>query len=158
MCFFSCGRTSAFNVYEPASGCGQWVGAQRRHDDRLGARQPSDAGGLARGRESHSERKGYANDAGKREARSRGICWGVLDRAKRGQPLSGKQQSRNRHWASVRAKVEHPFRVIKCGAIGKCAIEGWPRTRRSYGACLDWPTYTWRARNSWRWPKRRPSQ
>jgi len=58
--------------------------------------------------------KGYANDAGKREARSRGICWGILDKAKQGHKLSGKQQWRNRHWASVRAKVEHPFRVIKC--------------------------------------------
>jgi IS5 family transposase len=58
--------------------------------------------------------KGYANDASKRQARARGLCWGILDRAKQGQPLSGKQQSRNRHWASVRAKVEHPFRVIKC--------------------------------------------
>jgi IS5 family transposase len=58
--------------------------------------------------------KGYANDAGKRQARARGICWGILDRAKQGHPLSGKQQSRNRHWASVRAKVEHPFRVLKC--------------------------------------------
>lgn len=58
--------------------------------------------------------KGYASDAGKREARQKGICWGVLDRAKRGSALSGKQRARNRHWASVRAKVEHPFRVIKC--------------------------------------------
>ena len=58
--------------------------------------------------------KGYANDAGKRQARARGLCWGILDRAKQGQALSGKQQSRNRHWASVRAKVEHPFRVLKC--------------------------------------------
>ena len=58
--------------------------------------------------------KGYANETGKRQARARGICWGILDRAKQGQALSGKQQSRNRHWARVRAKVEHPFRILKC--------------------------------------------
>ena len=36
--------------------------------------------------------KGYANDAGKREARLRGICCGIVDRAKRRQTLLGKQQ------------------------------------------------------------------
>lgn len=58
--------------------------------------------------------KGYAGDVGRGGARSRGVCWGLLDKAKRGGALSGKQKKRNRLWASVRAKVEHPFRVLKC--------------------------------------------
>lgn len=49
---------------------------------------------------------------------------GILNRAKRGQMLSGKQQSRNRRWTSVRANVEHTFECSSAsGAIGKCGIE-----------------------------------
>jgi IS5 family transposase len=58
--------------------------------------------------------KGYYDQGQKKVAREKGIFWGVLDRAVRGQRLSGKQAARNRQLASVRAKVEHPFQVLKC--------------------------------------------
>lgn len=58
--------------------------------------------------------KGYFKDQDKKEARSKGIFWGVLDKAKRNHSLSGSQHKRNKKLSSVRAKVEHPFQVIKC--------------------------------------------
>lgn len=58
--------------------------------------------------------KGYANDEAKREARAKGIFWGILDKAKRNKPLSSGQHKRNKKLSSIRAIVEHPFQVIKC--------------------------------------------
>jgi len=58
--------------------------------------------------------KGYYDEGLKRTHRASGLFWGILDRAKRGHGLSSSQQQRNRKLASVRAKVEHPFQVIKC--------------------------------------------
>lgn len=58
--------------------------------------------------------KGYASDESKREAREAGIAWCVMDKGKSKHPLSGKQKKRNHQYASVRAKVEHPFQVLKC--------------------------------------------
>jgi len=58
--------------------------------------------------------KGYSDQGQKKAARAKGLFWGVLDRAVRGKALSGKQAARNRQLASVRAKVEHPFQVLKC--------------------------------------------
>lgn len=58
--------------------------------------------------------KGYANDKAKREARAKGIFWGILDKAKRNKPLSKSQQKRNKKLSGIRAIVEHPFQVIKC--------------------------------------------
>lgn len=47
--------------------------------------------------------KGYYSDQTKRAARQAGVYWAVLDKAKR-----------NKKLASVRAKVEHVFRIVKC--------------------------------------------
>jgi transposase, IS5 family len=47
--------------------------------------------------------KGYCSDQTKRAARRAGVYWAVLDKAKR-----------NKKHASVRAKVEHVFRIVKC--------------------------------------------
>jgi len=58
--------------------------------------------------------KGYFSDKLKREARGNGVYWGVLEKGKRGKGLSSSQKKRNRKHASIRAKVEHVFRVIKC--------------------------------------------
>lgn len=58
--------------------------------------------------------KGYFSDDLKREARRDGVYWGVLDKRKRGSDLSSTQKKRNRKHASVRAKVEHVFRIMKC--------------------------------------------
>ena len=66
--------------------------------------------------------KGYFNDDLKREAREDGIYWGVLDKRKRGKGLSSSQKKRNRKHASIRAKVEHCFRIMKCqfGYVKTC--------------------------------------
>lgn len=58
--------------------------------------------------------KGYASDKTKRAARQAGVYWAVLDKAKRNRKLSGSQRKRNQKHASVRAKVEHVFRIVKC--------------------------------------------
>jgi len=58
---------------------------------------------------------GYTSDAYKRGARSLEIRWCINDKRKRGQKkLSASQKKRNRKYSSVRARVEHIFRVIKC--------------------------------------------
>lgn len=56
---------------------------------------------------------GYASDEYKRGSRQLGIHWAVQDKAKPGHPLSVSQKKRNRKRSSVRARVEHVFRVIK---------------------------------------------
>ena len=58
--------------------------------------------------------KGYASDQTKRAARQAHVYWAVWDKAKRNRKLSGSQCKRNKKHASVRAKVEHVFRVLKC--------------------------------------------
>jgi IS5 family transposase len=58
--------------------------------------------------------KGYFKKADKTTARANGIFWGVTDRADPKKSLSNSQKRRNKKHFSVRAKVEHPFRVIKC--------------------------------------------
>ena len=58
--------------------------------------------------------KGYFSDSLKRKAREEGVYWGVLDKRKRGSDLSSTQKKRNRKHASIRAKVEHGFRIMKC--------------------------------------------
>jgi IS5 family transposase len=57
---------------------------------------------------------GYASDVDKETCRKYGIVhWQVNDKGKRNHPLSGSQRKRNRKKSSVRAKVEHPFHIIK---------------------------------------------
>lgn len=47
--------------------------------------------------------------------------------------------------AQIRARVEHPFHVVKnCSGIVKCATGCWPGTRRSCSACSRWRTWWWR--------------
>jgi IS5 family transposase len=58
--------------------------------------------------------KGYYNDQTKRAARQAGVYWAVLDKAKHNRKLSASQRKRNKKHASVRAKVEHVFRIVKC--------------------------------------------
>lgn len=57
--------------------------------------------------------KAYPKDQHKRIARFLGIYYGILDKKKRGQELSKKQQKRNRQKSSVRAAVEHPFAFMR---------------------------------------------
>ena len=57
--------------------------------------------------------KGYVNKKDKKQAREAGIFWGILDRGSRVKKLSKNQNKRNQKLSRVRAKVEHPFRIIK---------------------------------------------
>ena len=58
--------------------------------------------------------RGYFSDDLKHEAREDGVYWDMLEKRKRGRELSSSQQKRNRKYASIRAKVEHGFRIMKC--------------------------------------------
>lgn len=57
---------------------------------------------------------GYTSDSYKRGARSRGMTWKVNDKRKPKKNLSATQKKRNRKNSSIRARVEHCFRVLKC--------------------------------------------
>ena len=55
----------------------------------------------------------YSKRADKQQARSGGIYYAISDRGVRNHPLSTSQKKKNRKHSSIRAKVEHPFRIIK---------------------------------------------
>ena len=57
---------------------------------------------------------GYTSDAKKRDARRRGVTWKVNDKRKPKKNMSSSQKKRNKKNSSVRAKVEHCFRIVKC--------------------------------------------
>jgi len=57
---------------------------------------------------------GYTSDTYKRGARSLGMTWKVNDKRKPKKNLSATQKKRNRKNSSIRARVEHCFRVLKC--------------------------------------------
>lgn len=57
--------------------------------------------------------KAYPDDKQKRAARTLGIYYGILDKARRGRTLSNKQKKKNKQKSSVRAAVEHPFAFMK---------------------------------------------
>jgi IS5 family transposase len=56
----------------------------------------------------------YTSDEYKRGARHLGMRRCVNDKRKPNKNLSSKQKKRNRKQSSVRARVEHIFRIIKC--------------------------------------------
>jgi IS5 family transposase len=56
---------------------------------------------------------GYTGDEYKRGSRELGIRWCVQDKRKPGHNLSSSQKKRNRKHSSIRARVEHVFRVIR---------------------------------------------
>lgn len=55
----------------------------------------------------------YADQAEKRGSRALGLYYGIADRGARKHPLSASQKKKNKKHSRLRAKVEHPFRVIK---------------------------------------------
>jgi IS5 family transposase len=67
----------------------------------------------------HGEEKAIFGDAGytaradKRSSRATGLYYGISDRGARKRPVSSSQRKRNRKLSGLRAKVEHPFRIIK---------------------------------------------
>jgi len=58
--------------------------------------------------------KGYVSNALKRAARRAGVFWGVSLKARPKEPLSKAHKRFNRRMSSIRARVEHVFRVMKC--------------------------------------------
>ena len=57
---------------------------------------------------------GYTSDSYKIGARALGMIWKVNDKRKPKKNMSASQKKRNRQNSSIRARVEHCFRVIKC--------------------------------------------
>ena len=58
--------------------------------------------------------KGYVNDKKNHMARAAGVYWAVKHKRKSGRQLSGSQRKSNRKHGSVKANVEHIFRVVTC--------------------------------------------
>ena len=58
--------------------------------------------------------KGYVNNEFKRAARQAGVFWGVSLKASQSHPLTEANRRFNHKMSSIRARVEHVFRVIKC--------------------------------------------
>jgi len=57
--------------------------------------------------------KGYVNNQLKRLARKAGLFWGVSLKASKAHPLTEANKRFNHKVSSIRARVEHVFRVIK---------------------------------------------
>ena len=57
--------------------------------------------------------KGYVSSEREAAFRAQGKVWGVMRKAPKGSRLHPVDEQINRLIARVRAKVEHPFRVIK---------------------------------------------
>lgn len=57
--------------------------------------------------------KGYVNNKYKRQARKAGVFWGVSLKASKQHPLTEANKRFNHRMSSIRARVEHVFRVIK---------------------------------------------
>ncbi|CAN7265472.1 IS5 family transposase [Trinickia sp. LjRoot230] len=57
--------------------------------------------------------KGYVNNAFKRLAREAGVFWGVALKGSKPYPLTSANKRFNHRMSSIRARVEHVFRVIK---------------------------------------------
>lgn len=58
--------------------------------------------------------KAYCTKDEKRKARKNGVFYWMTNKATKSKKLSTKQKKRNKQLSSVRSKVEHPFRILKC--------------------------------------------
>ena len=58
--------------------------------------------------------KAYGRNKDKQKAREDWVFYGMTDKSTVRRKLSAKQKKRNKQLSSVRSKVEHPFRVLKC--------------------------------------------
>ena len=73
---------------------------------------------------------GYASDSYKRGARALGMSWKVNDKRKPKKDMSASQRKQNRKNSSIRARVEHCFRVMKCQfAYKKTRYKGLEKNR-----------------------------
>ncbi len=69
--------------------------------------------------------KAYTKKLDKKEARKRWIFYGMTNKKTKSKKLSKKQKKRNRQLSSVRSKVEHPFRILKCQFLFKEVMYKW---------------------------------
>jgi len=58
--------------------------------------------------------KAYHKKEDKKKARKKWIFYWMTNKATKSKKLSTKQKKRNKQLSSVRSKVEHPFRILKC--------------------------------------------
>lgn len=58
--------------------------------------------------------KAYGCKADKKAFRQKGIFYGIGQRGSRYVKVSDRQRQKAKKWSSVRAKVEFPFRILKC--------------------------------------------
>jgi len=58
--------------------------------------------------------KAYCTKEEKKKARKKWIFYWMTNKATKSRKLSTKQKKRNKQLSSVRSKVEHPFRILKC--------------------------------------------
>ncbi len=58
--------------------------------------------------------KAYTKKEDKQKARKQWVFYGMTAKATKSKKLSTKQKKRNKQLSSVRSKVEHPFRILKC--------------------------------------------
>ena len=58
--------------------------------------------------------KAYCTKDEKKKARKNWIFYWMTNKATKAKKLSTKQKKRNKQLSSVRSKVEHPFRILKC--------------------------------------------
>lgn len=61
--------------------------------------------------------KGYADEERQQALRESDCAGGVMDKAARNRSLTAHQEVRNKRLSSIRAKVEHPFRVVSVSFI-----------------------------------------
>lgn len=57
--------------------------------------------------------KAYSKDGRKSVLRDYGVFCGILDKARRNQPLSRRQKKRNKRFARIRSAVERPIAIFK---------------------------------------------
>lgn len=97
--------------------------------------------------------KAYSRDALKQTARDRGWYYGILDKAKRGDPLSPTQKKRNKRHQRVRSQVEHPFAAIK-DRYGMRLTKAKTKLRNQ--ARFLMATICWNIERSITWARKRP--
>lgn len=84
--------------------------------------------------------KAYSNTSVKRLAREDGWYYGILDKAKKNQPLSRSQKKRNKTLQRIRCQVEHAFAAMKQQyglAVAKAKTKLRNRARFLMG-CMCW--------------------
>lgn len=69
--------------------------------------------------------KAYTKKIDKIESRKKWIYYWMISKATKSKKLSTKQKKRNKQLSSVRSKVEHPFRILKCQFWFKEVMYKW---------------------------------